>query len=407
MPRTTKPLSDTQIRQAKPKAKEYTLWDGGGLCLRIKPNGSRSWIYSYYRPTNGKRANLSLGQYPAVSLALARQFRQEQQSVLGRGLDPSIYKSEQLQQSRLAHANTLQQVSNEWLIVKRTKVTKDYAKDVERSLEKHIFPTLGKVPIHELGARQTIEVLKPISASGALETVKRLCQRLNEIMDFAQLTGYVNANTLTGISKAFEAPRKQHLPALQPSELPELLDRLSMANIKISTRCLIEWQFHTMTRPSEAAGTTWEEIDLEKGLWRIPAERMKKRKPHTVPLSPQALLILKRMQAISSNREHVFPGDRNPKTHANPHTANMALKRMGYAGQLVAHGLRSMASTILNEQGFEPDLIEAALAHVDRNEVRAAYNRAEYLERRYTMMCWWSDRLEETQNRKPIPTEHE
>ncbi|MEO2183459.1 MAG: tyrosine-type recombinase/integrase, partial [bacterium] len=165
-------------------------------------------------------------------------------------------------------------------------------------------------------------------------------------------------------------------------------------SIKRTTRCLIEWQLQTMTRPGEAAGTRWSEIDLDKNVWLIPAERMKKKRPHTVPLSPQTLALLEIMEPISTHREHVFPADRNPRSYISEQTANMALRRMGYGGQLVAHGLRSLASTILNEHGFDPDVIEAALAHTDKNDVRAAYNRAEYLERRRTMMHWWSAHIE-------------
>jgi integrase len=170
--------------------------------------------------------------------------------------------------------------------------------------------------------------------------------------------------------------------------------KLSTANIKLTTRCLIEWQLHTMVRPSEAAGATWKEINEEKKLWIIPAERMKKRREHTVPLTAQTPALLKVMRPISEHREHIFPADRNPKTHCNSETANMALKRMGFAGQLVSHGLRSLASTTLNEEGFNPDVIESALAHTDKNEVRRAYNRAQYIERRRELMKWWSEHIE-------------
>ena len=173
---------------------------------------------------------------------------------------------------------------------------------------------------------------------------------------------------------------------------------IANASIKKTTRCLIEWQLHTMTRPGEAAGTRWEEIDLEKNLWAIPATRMKKKRPHKVPLSLQMLALLEVMKPISANRVYVFPEDRNPRNHAHPATANMALKRMGFHRLLVAHGLRSLSSTILNEQGFDPDIIESALAHTDKNDVRGAYNRAEYLERRRIMMRWWSDYVEASAN---------
>lgn len=180
------------------------------------------------------------------------------------------------------------------------------------------------------------------------------------------------------------------MAALKPAELPELMRAIANASIKRTTRCLLEWQLHTMTRPSEASGAKWNEIDIDEKVWIIPAERMKKHREHRIPLTEQAIELLDVMKPISGHRVFVFPSDRNPKKPCNSQTANMALKRMGFAGRLVSHGLRSLASTTLNEQGFEADLIEAALAHVDDNQVRNAYNRTDYLERRIPMMCWWS-----------------
>jgi len=168
---------------------------------------------------------------------------------------------------------------------------------------------------------------------------------------------------------------------------------ISYASIKLVTRYLIEWQLHTMVRPSEAAGAKWQEIDFENKLWIIPAERMKKKREHLVPLTEQTLEILERLRPLSGHREYLFPADRNPRSHINEQTANMALKRMGYEKRLVAHGLRALASTTLNQHGFDPDVVEAALAHIDKNEVRRAYNRADYLERRRVMMDWWSDNV--------------
>ncbi|MNN07891.1 Prophage CP4-57 integrase [compost metagenome] len=166
---------------------------------------------------------------------------------------------------------------------------------------------------------------------------------------------------------------------------------IANASIKRTTRCLIEWQLHTMTRPAEAATTRWADIDFERRVWTIPPERMKKRRPHSIPLSDQAMSLLEILKSHSGHREYVFPADRNPRTHANSQTANMALKRMGFQDRLVSHGMRSMASTILNEHGWDPELIEVALAHVDKDEVRSAYNRADYIERRRPMMAWWSE----------------
>lgn len=203
------------------------------------------------------------------------------------------------------------------------------------------------------------------------------------------------ANPLTDIRAVFKKPKKQNMAALRPEELPELMVAIANASIKRTTRCLIEWQLHTMTRPTEAATTSWADIDLEKKIWAIPAERMKKRRAHVIPLTENALALLETIKPYSGHREYVFPADREPRDHSKSQTANMALKRMGFDGRLVSHGLRSMASTILNEHGWEPELIEVALAHVDKDEVRSAYNRADYIERRRPMMAWWSNHIQE------------
>jgi len=234
-----------------------------------------------------------------------------------------------------------------------------------------------------------VEALEPIKARGALETVRRLVQRINEIMIYAVNTGLIDANPASGVGMAFEKPKKQNMPTLRPEELPKLMRSLVMSNLSVSTRCLIEWQLLTLVRPSEASGTRWEEIDLNAKLWTIPAMRMKAKREHIVPLSPQAIEILELMKPISSHREHVFPSRSDPKQPMNSQTANAALKRIGYGGKLVAHGLRSIASTALNEQGFNADIIEAALAHSDKNEVRRAYNRSTYITKRIELMNWW------------------
>jgi integrase len=207
-------------------------------------------------------------------------------------------------------------------------------------------------------------------------------------------------NPLTGIKEAFDRPQKQNMPALKPAELPEFIQALNQANMKRLTRCLIDWQLHTMTRPSEAAEARWCEIDTEAALWNIPAERMKKRRAHSIPLSPQALTILEVLRPISGHREFLFTSNTDYSKPMNTQTANMAIKRMGFGGRLVAHGLRSIASTTLNEHGFDPEVIEAALAHVDKDQVRSAYNRADYIERRRVMMNWWSEYIENVCDKK-------
>lgn len=395
MPKVTQPLTDTQVKSAKAKAKEYNLYDGGGLMLRVTPNGTKSWLFNYFRPYTKKRANIGLGKYPDVTLSKARTLRHDYQTLLADDIDPKHYKDKLNADAKTDQLITLVYVVNEWLKVKRSMVSNDHADDIWRSLELHIIPDLGKVPIKEIKATNTIEVLKPVANKGSLETVRRLSQRLNEIMDFAVNTGLRDSNPLSGIRKAFSSPKKSHLPTIKPEEFPTFLSDLRKANMSVVTRGLILWQLHTMVRPGEAVGTQWKEIDWDNKLWTVPANRMKKKRIHKVPLTKETIAILKQMKEISSEREHVFPSVKSPRTHANPSTPNMAIKRMGYHGKLVAHGLRSLASTILNEHGFEPDLIEVSLAHVDKNDVRGAYNRAEYVERRRHMMDWWSNYIHE------------
>jgi integrase len=394
MAKLTLPLTNTQVSNAKPRDKEYSLADGKGLALRIKTNGTRLWIFNYSRPYTKKRANMSFGVYPELTLADARKERDKSNSLLAQNIDPKQHRDEKIGLQALAHENTLLRVAEQWHKVKMSKVSADHAQDIWRSLELHLFPSLGKVPIHKITAPNTINALRPLAAKGSLETVKRQCQRINEIMVYAVNSGLIPVNPLAGIKESFSVPQKKHQPTIKPEELPELMRRLSRANIKLTTRCLIEWELHTMVRPSEAAGAKWDEIDMDKCLWDIPAERMKKRRAHSVPLSPQMLALLDVMSPVSKHREYIFPSDRNPKVSINKQTANMALRRMGYEGKLVAHGLRSLASTVLNEQQFSPDVVEAALAHVDQNGTRGDYNNAVYIEPRRKMMCWWSDYIE-------------
>ncbi|MBL4681340.1 MAG: tyrosine-type recombinase/integrase, partial [Pseudomonadales bacterium] len=387
MPRIAKPLSPTQVLKAKAKENEYTLADGKGLGLRIKPNGSKRWLFNYSRPYTKRRTNISLGPYPDVSLSEAREARLEAEKLLAKDIDPREHWIAQERANNDLANNTLNHVTKLW-IETRTKITQAHREDVIGSLEKHILPKLGKIPISRIKAPDAISALKPLANQEKLETVGRVAQRLNEVMMFAVNAGLITNNPLAGIRKVFAPPSKKNMPTLKPDELPEFMELLSRAKIHVTTRQLILWQLHTMVRPGEAAGTQWDEIDLEDAVWVISPERMKMKRGHTVPLSTQCLAILECMKPISGHLEHVFPASRIPKNHTNDSTANMALKRMGLKGRLVAHGMRSIASTILNEQRFDFDVIESALAHTDKNKIRAAYNHAEYLEPRRVMMSW-------------------
>jgi integrase len=319
----------------------------------------------------------------------------EARELLATGIDPKEQRDTLKQAKKAETEHTFQNVATAWYELKKDSVTPAYAEDIWRSLTLHVFPDLGTTPISAISAPQVINLLRPLETKGSLETVKRLSQRLNEIMTYGVNSGLIHANPLSGIRSVFKKPKKKNMAALAPDELKELMVAIANASIKRTTRCLIEWQLNTMTRPAEAATVRWVDIDFEKRIWTIPAERMKKRRIHIVPLTDQALALLEAIKPYSGHREYVFPADRNPRTHCNSQTANMALKRMGFEGRLVSHGMRSMASTILNEHGWDPELIEVALAHVDKDEVRSAYNRAEYIERRRPMMAWWSEHIQE------------
>ncbi|MGS0691211.1 integrase domain-containing protein [Shewanella sp. 30m-9] len=393
MPKIIKPLTATSVENAKPKDKEYNLSDGRGLSLRVKTGGSKFWLLNYSRPETKKRANLGLGTYPDVSLAEARKRRESARELLAKDIDPQDHQLQRKAVVKIDAENTLKSVTDAWFEIKKQKVSENHGQKLYRRLELYLFSELGEKPISALTAPQVIQVLKPAEAKGNIESCKRVISWLNEVMTFAVNTGLIHSNPLIGITAAFGVPEKRQMPTLKPAELPEFIEALTYSSIKITTRCLIELQLHTMTRPAEAAKAKWTEIDFDKQLWTIPAERMKMKREHIIPLTPQVLALLKRMQPISSHLEYIFPADRNPNRHTNTETANMAIKRMGYKGRLVAHGLRALASTTLNEQGFDAELIEVSLAHVDKNTVRAAYNRADYIERRRELMCWWSEHI--------------
>ena len=236
MARLTKPLTDKQIKQAKPKEKEYNLADGNGLMLRIKPNGSKLWLFNYTRPYVDKRTNLGFGTYPDVSLARARELRSEARELLARGIDPKEHKSSHQQQQKAAHENTLKFVTDNWLVVKKSQVSLDHANDIYRSFELHVFPKLGKYPIHKLKASMVIDAYQPIHQNGNHDLVKRLCQRINEVMNYAVNTGLCENNPLTGITKAFKAPSKTHYPTIRPDDLCVFTSAIQNADIQPLTR---------------------------------------------------------------------------------------------------------------------------------------------------------------------------
>lgn len=394
MPKVATKLTDTEIKKAKPTEKEFTLWDGDGLFLRIKPSGKKIWHLGYTVPLTKKRAKMSLGFYPYLTLAQARALRDEYLSLLAQGIDPQSHNEQKAQALKDATEHTFQTVAKKWLDekIRTSGISQDHAKDIWRSLERNIFPTLGNIPIKEIRPKMLKQHLDPIEQRGVLETLRRIISRLNEIFRYAATEELIEFNPADNLTQRFSKPKKQNMPALPPSELPRFIVALANASIRLETRLLIEWQLLTWVRPGEAVRARWTDIDEENRFWNIPAEFMKMKRPHKVPLSKEAMRILESMKPISGHREWVFPSIKAPLSHMHEQTANAAIIRMGFGGELVAHGMRSIARTAAEEAGkFRIEVLEAALAHSKKDEIIAAYNRAEYLAERIELMQWWSD----------------
>lgn len=391
MAKSIKPLSTTQVSKAKPQDKEYSLGDGNGLLLRIKPNGTKSWIFNYTHPVTKKRKNIGLGVFPDITLASAREKTREMRQLVAEGIDPKTHRDNKLVAEQLAVEDTLKTVAMEWFELKRDSVSNDYADDIWRSLELHIFPNLGQLPIRDILAPTVIKQLRPLEQQGSLETVKRVCQRINEVMIYATNMGKIEANPLAGIKQVFRKPKAMHMKTIEPENLSFLMNAMSKVNTKMATRCAFEFQLHTLTRPVECATAEWSEIDTDKKLWVIPKEKMKMKRDHKIPLTDATLQLLEFMKPISFGQQYVFPSSKTPNSHMNSQSVNAVIKRAGMAGILVSHGMRSIGSTALNEQGFDKDAIELCLAHVDQNTIRDIYNNAEYLAKRRNIMTWWSD----------------
>lgn len=394
----TTPLTDTQIKKAKPQDKEYNLNDGNGLALRVKPSGSKLWLYNYYRPITRKRANLSLGKYPDLSLAKARAKTLAARELLADGIDPKDNRDNELKAKQAILQHTFEMVANEWLKLKASEVKEGTYKTISNTLINHIYPIIGNLPITSITAPQVITALRPIEAKGNLEVIARVCQYLNQIMRYAVNHGTIHSNPLAGIKEVFMANKATNNPHVKPEQLHELLNAIEKANIKKVTRYLILWQLHTMTRPAETALTKWSEIDFDNNVWVVPAERMKTGVNHQIPLTNETLAILEAIKPISGTSPYVFPADRDQSSHANKSSANMALKRMGYQGKQTAHGLRGLARTTLSDQGFNYEASEACLSHKVGNSVSQSYNHSTYFNQRIKIMEWWSGYISDAEN---------
>ncbi|HHI0931334.1 TPA: tyrosine-type recombinase/integrase [Escherichia coli] len=395
-------LTDIKVRTAKPTDKQYKLTDGSGMHLLVHPNGSKYWRLQYR--FDGKQKMLALGVYPDVSLADARTRRDDARNLLANNIDPGDKKkSDKIEQEE---ARTFEQLAVEWHATNK-KWSEEHSRRVLKSLEDNLFPAIGKRNIADLKTRDLLAPIKAVELSGRLEVASRLQQRTTAIMRYAVQSGLLDYNPAQEMVGAVASSNRQHRPALQLKRIPELLRRIDSYTGRPLTRLAVELTLLVFIRSSELRFARWSEIDFETSMWTIPAEReaidgvkhsqrgSKMRTPHLVPLSHQALAILKDVYKLSGDRDFVFIGDHDHRKPMSENTVNKALRVMGYDTkvEVCGHGFRTMACSSLIESGlWSRDAVERQMSHMERNSVRAAYiHKAEHLDERRLMLQWWAD----------------
>ncbi|ASV53876.1 Mobile element protein [Lelliottia jeotgali] len=407
-------LTDIKVRTAKPTDKQYKLTDGSGMHLLVHPNGSKYWRLQYR--FGGKQKMLALGVYPDVSLADARARRDEARKLLANSIDPGDKKkNDKVEQEE---TRTFEQLAIEWHATNK-KWSEEHSRRVLKSLEDNLFPAIGKRNIVELKTRDLLAPIKAVELSGRLEVASRLQQRTTAIMRYAVQSGLLDYNPAQEMAGAVASSNRQHRPALELRRTPELLQRIDSYTGRPLTRLAVELTLLVFIRSSELRFARWSEIDFETSMWTIPAEReaiegvkhsqrgSKMRTPHLVPLSHQALAILKQVHKLSGDRDFVFIGDHDHRKPMSENTVNKSLRVMGYDTQVevCGHGFRTMACSSLIESGlWSRDAVERQMSHMERNSVRAAYiHKAEHLDERKLMLQWWADFLDANRDKAVSP----
>ena len=411
-------LTDTKVRSAKPQEKEYTLVDGDGLFLLVHPNGSRYWRFRFRFA--GKQHLMAFGVYPEVSLADARQKREEARKLVAAGIDPREHKRA-VQEEQTKEVITFESVAREWHATNK-KWSEDHSRRVLKSLEDNLFPDIGKRDITELKTRELLAPIKAVEMSGRLEVAARLQQRTTAIMRYAVQSGILEYNPAQELAGAVASASRQHRPALELKRIPELLQRIDRYTGRPLTRFAVELTLLVFIRSSELRFARWSEIDFETSTWTIPMEReaiegvkhshrgSKMRTPHLVPLSRQALDLLAQIKRFSGDHELIFIGDHDPRKPMSENTVNNALRVMGYDTkvEVCSHGFRTMACSSLIESGlWSKDAVERQMSHMERNSVRAAYiHKAEHLDERRLMLQWWADYLDANREKGITPFDY-
>lgn len=387
------PLSDVAIRKAKPTEKVQRLFDGFGLYLEVTPAGSKLWRQKYRFA--GKEKRLAHGSYPTVTLAEARERRDEARKLLSKGLDPADHRRAARAAAEERAGNSFEVIAREWLD-KQTWVP-HYRVKVQAWFDNDTFPWIGARPIAEVTAPEFLSCARRMESRGAIESAHRMLQNCGQVMRYAIATGRADRNPVTDLRGALATPPERHHAAItDPKQIGGLLRAIDAYHGSLPTKIALQLAPLTFVRPGELRHAEWSEIDLEAAEWNIPAGKMKMRQPHLVPLSRQAVDLLTELQPLTGRRQYVFPGGRSPKVPMSNNALNAALRRMGYdKDTMTAHGFRAMARTVLDEElGFRPDYIEHQLAHAVRDPNGRAYNRTSHLPERRKMMQAWADYLD-------------
>lgn len=395
------PLTDPAVRNAKSgikptgefTLKPYKLADERGMYLEVYPNGSKYWRMKYRYA--GKEKRLALGVYPEITLKEARKRRDDARTLLAEGTDPGQAKQAQKRADKLSAANSFEAVAREWYGKQAHTWVKTHAADVLRRLEANAFPAIGHRGIKEIDPPELLMMARKIEARGAHDLAHRVLQVCGQVFRYGVATGRCTRDPVPDLRGALTPHVKMNQAAVRPEELPDLMRAISTYDQTGDRQTMLALQLLALTfvRTNELIGAVWSEFDLDNAVWVVPAHRMKMKTEHVVPLSAQAVTILRELHPMAGGSRFVFPGRSRDKPISN-NTLLFALYRLGYKGKMTGHGFRSVASTALNEMGFRADVVERQLAHCERNEVRGAYNRAEYLQERRGMMQQWGDYLD-------------
>ncbi|PHM61157.1 tyrosine-type recombinase/integrase [Xenorhabdus ishibashii] len=385
-------LTARQVETVKPQDKDFKLSDGGGLYLLVKITGSKYWRLKYR--IAGKEKLLAIGTFPLITLAEARRKRDEAKKLIAEGIDPNQDKKQKKLAAQGEISNTFESIAREWYEGRKDRWSVGYREDMMDAFEKDVFPYIGHRPIAEIKPLELLDLLSIMEKRGVTDKLKKVRQRCGEVWTYAIITGRAEYNPAPDLASAFIPHQREHYAHLSVDELPEFLRSIDKYMGSQIVRTALRMLILTGVRPGELRKAEWSEINLDKAVWTIPAEKMKMRRTHVVPLSEQVIDLLKQIQPISGSYQYVFPSRTDYRKHISDMAINTMIRRMGYSGRATGHGFRHTMSTILHDQDFNTAWVEKQLAHVDKNSIRGTYNHAQYLDGRREMLQWYADYME-------------